>query len=106
MKRRHESGLGRGFWALFAAQFLGAFNDNAFKAALTLAIAFREPGATGPSSTALVALAGGLFLLPFALFSGLAGELADRLEKQRLIRLTKLAECGVLLLGAVALALP
>jgi hypothetical protein len=37
-------------------------------------------------------LAQGLFILPFFLFSALAGQLADKYEKSRLIRRTRLAE--------------
>ena len=44
--------LGRGFWALFATQFLGAFNDNLFKTALAVAITFEAAslGKLGPTS--------------------------------------------------------
>jgi len=97
--------LGRGFWALFTTQFLGAFNDNLFKTALAVAITFEAAslGKLGPTS--LVALSGALLILPFALFSALAGQLADRYPKQRLIVLTKLAECAIMTVGSVGLML-
>src|SRR6266536_964383 len=93
--RSQSKPLGRGFWALFATQFLGAFNDNLFKTSLAVAITFEAAslGSLGP--TWLVALSGGLLILPFALFSALAGQLADRYPKQRSMRATKLAECVV-----------
>jgi len=95
--------LGRGFWALFTTQFLGAFNDNLFKTALAVAITFEAAslGKLGPTS--LVALSGGLLILPFALFSALAGQLADRYPKQRLIALTKIAECVIMSIGSAGL---
>src|SRR6187402_1150451 len=97
--------LGRSFWALFSTQFLGAFNDNLFKTALAVAITFEAAslGQLGPTS--LVALSGGLLILPFALFSALAGQLADRYPKQRLMRLTKIAECVIMSIGGAGLML-
>jgi 1-acyl-sn-glycerol-3-phosphate acyltransferase len=95
--------LGAGFWALFTTQFLGAFNDNLFKTTLTLGITYQARTFAGLAPTALVALAGALLILPFALFSALAGQLADRYPKQRLIVLTKLGECAIMLVGAAGL---
>lgn len=97
--------VGRGFWSLFAAQFLGAFNDNLFKTTLTVSITFEAASFGGLEPTALVALAGALLILPFALFSALAGQLSDRLPKHRLIRLTKLGECLIMTLGGAGLVL-
>lgn len=103
MSKRGTETLGRGFWALFTAQFLGAFNDNLFKTTLTVGITFSGMSLGGLPPTALVALAGALLILPFVLFSALAGQLADRLPKHRLITLTKLGECGIMLLGGAGL---
>ncbi|MET0794534.1 MAG: MFS transporter, partial [Polyangiaceae bacterium] len=105
MSSNQSQPLGAGFWALFTTQFLGAFNDNLFKTALAVAITFEASslGSLGPTS--LVALSGALLILPFALFSALAGQLADRYPKQRLIRLTKLAECGIMTVGGAGLVL-
>lgn len=89
----------RRFLPLFLTQALGALNDNLFKSALVVLIAFRNQD----GGAALVALAGGLFILPYLLASATAGQLADRLEKARLIRLTKLFEVVLMLLGAAGL---
>ncbi len=86
----------RRFLPLFLAQALGALNDNLFKNALVVLVVFRMAEG-GP---ALVALAGGLFILPYALFSALAGQLADRFDKSRLIRMTKLAEVALMAAAA------
>ncbi len=93
----------RRFLPLFATQFLGAFNDNLFKNALAILVAYRLAEAQGLDGRLLVTLAGGVFILPFFLFSATAGHLADRYDKARLIRLVKAAEIGVMSLGAVAL---
>ncbi len=92
----------RRFLPLFVTQFLGAFNDNIFKNALVLLIAYRLT--TSLDTGLLINLAAGLFILPFFLFSALAGQLADRFEKSRLIRLLKLAEIVIMIIGALALA--
>src|SRR5690606_38579341 len=44
-----------------------------------------------------------IFILPFFLFSAFAGQLADKYEKARIVRLTKLWEIGCMALGALAL---
>jgi len=90
----------RRFLPLFATQLLGAFNDNLFKGAIVILAVYR---AGGESGAVMAMLAGGLFILPFLLFSALAGELADRLPKPLLIRRVKFLEILVMLLGAVAL---
>ena len=90
----------RGFAGLFVAQMLGAMNDNLFKNALVVLVLFRGTGRTW-----LIPLAGGIFILPYVLFSSLAGQLADRLDKSRLIRATKLYEIGLMIAAAIGLAL-
>ncbi|MCB9652150.1 MAG: MFS transporter, partial [Deltaproteobacteria bacterium] len=91
----------RRFWALFSTQFLGAFNDNLFKNALVIMIAYRamRVGSLGPDE--LVALSAGLFILPFFLFSATAGQIADKLSKARLMRWVKAAEIAIMGLAAV-----
>ena len=95
----------RRFWPLFVAQFFGAFNDNFFKSTLVLLLTFREATFAGLGARELVALAGGVFILPYFLFSAFAGQLADKYPKATLIRWVKLAEVGVLLLGSLSFAL-
>ncbi len=89
----------RRFLGLFIAQFLGAAHDNLLKAAVVVLVSFGDDPDTG---AALATLAAGLLMLPFLLFSPLAGELADRYGKPRLVRLTKAGEVG-LALAALAL---
>ncbi|WP_321277362.1 MFS transporter [Thiomicrorhabdus indica] len=90
------------FPTLFFVQFLGAFNDNLFKNALVVWFTFKL--ATNESDGGLlVTLAAGLFILPFVLFSAFAGRLADTYDKIALIKKIKLAEIGIMGLGALAL---
>jgi len=90
----------RRFGPLFLTQFCGAFNDNVFKNALVLLITFQSGAVFGLAPALAVQLAAGLFILPFFLFSALAGQFADKFEKTRLIRLIKLVEIGIALIAA------
>ncbi|HWP65009.1 MAG TPA: MFS transporter [Candidatus Limnocylindria bacterium] len=93
----------RRFGPFFWTQFLGALNDNLFKNALVILFAFGA--ATSPlSADVLVNLAGGVFMLPFFLFSALAGQLADKIEKTRIIRAVKAFEVAIMAFGAVGFA--
>ncbi len=87
----------RRFLPLFLTQTLGALSVNLFRSALAVLILYRAAESGGAT---LVALSGGLLVLPNALLSATAGQLADQLEKTRLIRLTKLGEV-VLMAAAV-----
>ena len=93
----------RRFAPLFVAQALGAFNDNVFRNALVILVTYRLARQQGWDTATLVALAGGVFILPFFLFSGHAGELADRMDKAAIARMVKLAEIGIALLAALSL---
>ncbi|MBX2799496.1 MAG: MFS transporter [Myxococcales bacterium] len=95
----------RRFWPLFWTQFLGAFNDNFFKNALVILITFRAVHIAGIPPEQMVALSTAVFILPYFLFSGFAGLLADKLDKAAVVRGTKLAEIGVMALGAAGFVL-
>ena len=96
----------RRFLPLFITQFFGAFNDNLFKNAMVILILFKAKKVFGFDSSQMVVLAGGVFILPFFLFSATAGQLADKYEKSRLIRIIKLAEIAVMGIGALGFLLP
>jgi 1-acyl-sn-glycerol-3-phosphate acyltransferase len=89
----------RRFGPLFATQFLGAFNDNVFKNALVIVLAFHATTWTTLSAGELANLAQALFILPFFLFSAQAGQIADRYEKSRIMRYVKIAEIGIMALA-------
>src|SRR6186997_654817 len=92
----------RRFAPLFWCQFFSAFNDNFLKNALVILILFQIGGT---HAEALVSLAGAVFIAPFFLLSGLAGELADRFDKAVVARRLKLAEIGVAALSIAGFAL-
>jgi len=96
--------LKRRFLPLFATQFLGAFNDNLFKTALVLLVTYHVYSDESREA-AFNAIAGGLFILPFFLFSAIAGQLADGHDKARIIRIVKTAEIAIMAFGAAGLLL-
>ncbi len=83
------------------AQFLGAFNDNVYKMIVSFtAVRIAVDAAT---SGRYLALSGAVFILPFILFSGYAGQLADRYSKTRVLQITKALEIVTMLMGIAAL---
>ncbi|HWA39759.1 MAG TPA: MFS transporter [Burkholderiales bacterium] len=90
----------RRFGPFFGVQFLGAMNDNVFKQALVILLAYQTARYTTMSSDTLQNLAQALFVLPFFLFSAIAGQIADKYEKSRLITVTVALELACMALGA------
>jgi 1-acyl-sn-glycerol-3-phosphate acyltransferase len=93
----------RRFAAFFWAQFLGAFNDNLFRNALIVLATFRSVSVLGLPADQVVAIAGGVFTLPFFLFSASAGQVADKYPKHRVLRWVKACEIPAMGFGAFAL---
>ncbi len=91
------------FLPLFLVQFLGAFNDNLLKTVLVVLIAYGLWDINGWDPAVLVAVAAGLFILPFILFCPLAGNLSDKYDKAEMIRWVKKAEIVIALLAVLAL---
>ena len=91
----------RRFLPLFTTQFLSAFNDNLFKIALVLLIKFQIDDLTAGDSQTLTTLAAGIFILPFIIVSPLAGQLADKFDKSRLIQIIRACEIFLMILGGV-----
>ena len=97
---KKSAGILKGsFGALFWTQFLGAFNDNLFKNALVITLTFGGGAHFGLEAEQLVPLTAAAFIVPFFLFSAVAGQLADKLPKGQLIRWVKAAEIGILALA-------
>jgi len=93
----------RRFGPFFGVQFLGAMNDNVFKQALVILLAYQTASFTAMSSDTLQNVAQALFVLPFFLFSATAGQLADKYEKSTLITVTVSIELACMALGTVGL---
>ncbi|MBD3809260.1 MAG: MFS transporter [Sulfuricurvum sp.] len=87
------------FAPLFGTQFLGAFNDNLYKNTLAVLLTFQATEWTSISSALLAPLIGAVFIAPFFLFSGLSGEIADRLDKARLARIVKVWEITMMIIA-------
>ena len=91
----------QGFQAFLWTQFLGAFNDNLFKIVVSLlAVQMATSAAAGRN----LSLVGAIFILPFLLFSGYAGQLADVYSKRSVLIVTKSLEIVTALLGLLAFA--
>jgi len=88
-------------WFLNIAQFFGALNDNLFKF-LTIYLLIDLKGIEASSD--ILFLIGIAFVLPFLLFSSVAGVLADRFSKQKVIVLLKALEVVIIIVGFVAYA--
>ena len=96
----------RRFAPFFWTQFLGAANDNVYKNALVIFVAYHAAARAALDANTLVNLAAGLFILPFVLLSATAGQLADKYEKSRVIRYIKLFEIAIMVIGLAGFALP
>jgi len=91
----------RRFAPFFWTQFLGAFNDNLFKTALVVVLAFETANWTTLDPTLATNLVPGLFILPYVLFSATSGQIAEKIEKGQLARFIKWLEIGIM--GVAAL---
>lgn len=91
----------RRFTSMFLTQFLGAFNDNVFKQALILVLTYTAASQLGVAVSVLNNLAAMLFILPYFLFSALAGQLADKFEKSWLTKNIKLLELAIMVIASI-----
>lgn len=89
----------RRFLPLFTTQFLGAFNDNLFKTSMVVFATYHILSDPGQEQN-FNALATALGVIPFALLSALAGQLADTHDKSTIIRIVKTAEILIMLVGS------
>lgn len=90
----------RRYLPLFVTQFFNAFNDNVFKNALVILITYRIVQSLAAEQYYL-ALTGGIFILPFFLFSATAGQIADKFEKTVIIRWIKFLEIIFMIVGII-----
>ncbi|MBB2495773.1 MFS transporter [Aquipseudomonas ullengensis] len=90
----------RRFLPFFVTQLLGAFNDNVFKQGLIFVVLFGM-AFSDKTGNLLVNFCHMLFILPFFLFSALGGQFGEKFAKDALIRMIKLAEIAIMLVGAL-----
>ena len=86
------------FAPFFITMGLGAFNDNLFKSALAILIAYNFPK---EQADIYIQISAGLFILPFVLFSGISGQICDKYEKTKLMQLIKSLE--ILIMGVAVI---
>ena len=93
----------KSFKALMVTQFLGAFNDNAFKIVITLLALKTITGSE--AGTNLITIIAAIFIIPFIIFSPYAGYCADKFSKRSVIVSMKIAEAIIMCMGFWALTL-
>src|ERR1700735_5158612 len=91
------------FQSFLWTQFLAAFNDNVYK--MIVSVGAVELAANQMLGARYLALSGAVFVLPFLLFAGYAGQIADRFSKTRVLQITKAFEIAIMAFGIVALSI-
>jgi MFS family permease len=86
---------------LFWVQFLGALNDNVFKNALVILLTYQGINLFGLNSKLLVAMAGGVFILPFFLFSSISGEISHKYDRVLIVRWVKRLEVLIMVFASM-----
>ena len=93
----------RRFLPLFIAQAIGAFNDNAFRSALSMLFIYGMTREQLPNPEGANSLSAALLIIPYFLFSAFAGQLADKYDKAVIARRIKLAEIGLITIASYSL---
>jgi len=91
------------FLPLFVAQAIGAFNDNAFRLSLSTLYVYGSLSKVIADPEAMNSYLAALLVLPFFLFSALAGQLADKFDKALVARRVKLLEIGLIAIASYSL---
>jgi MFS family permease len=91
----------RRFLPVFLVQFLGAFNDQVYQKAFVALVTYRLADQMGMDVALLGVIASGLFILPFAVVTPTAGQLADRVDKAVMMRWVKAWEIVVMGLAVI-----
>jgi acyl-[acyl-carrier-protein]-phospholipid O-acyltransferase/long-chain-fatty-acid--[acyl-carrier-protein] ligase len=84
-----------GFRAFLWTQLLGALNDNLYKTIVSL----RAVEVAASAGLDYLSMAGAVFVLPFLLFSGYSGHLADKVSKRTVMIAVKVFEIGAMTMG-------
>ncbi len=98
--------LSRRYFPLFITQFLGAFNDNFLKNAMVMLITFSGAKVFGFDPAQMVTLTGGIFILPFFIFSATAGQLSDLYDKAAIARWVKVSEIAIMIIAGIGFLIP
>ncbi len=92
-----------GFVSLLVTQFFGAANDNLLKQVLAFMVIVGGvwENKLGEGGQGWVSLC---LTVPFILFSGYAGQLADRVSKSRIVRWMKIIEIPIAIVAGIGFA--
>ena len=88
------------FGPFFITQVLGAVNDNIFRFAFIVMVTVGLIQSTWLTPLQVGSVVNAIFVLPFLLFSASAGQLTDKFNKTRIIRLVKDLEIVIALIAA------
>src|ERR1700719_4462596 len=94
----------RRFLPFFIAQACGAFNDNLFKNVLVILVTYQATRWSTLRPELLANVAAGLFIFPFVVFSGLAGQLGERFDKARILKCVKALEIAIMIVAGIGFA--
>ena len=89
----------RRFYPILITQACGCFNDNLLKSALVMLITYKAVFETSIPSPLLISIINSAFVLPFIIFAGLSGQIADKYDKAKIIQVIKAVEIGIVLLS-------
>jgi 1-acyl-sn-glycerol-3-phosphate acyltransferase len=91
----------RRFLPFFCAQACGAFNDNLLKNVLIILVTYQAARWSALRPELLANIAAALFIAPFVVFSGIAGQLGERFDKTRILKGVKALEIIIMLVAAI-----
>ncbi len=91
----------RRFLPFFVTQACGAFNDNLLKNVLIILVTYQAARWSTLRPELLTNIAAGLFIVPFAVFSGIAGQLGERFDKTLILKSVKALEIAIMLVAAI-----
>src|SRR5450631_1044897 len=94
----------RRFLPFFITQACGAFNDNLFKNVLIILVTYQATRWSTLRPELLANIAAGLFILPFVVFSGLAGQMGERVDKTRILKTVKALEIAIMIVAGIGFA--
>jgi len=85
------------FLPIFIVQFCGCLNDSILKNAIIILITYKLSTQLVDSTQLLVLVANAIFVLPFAIFASIAGQVADKYERSTIVKIIKLFELAIIL---------
>jgi hypothetical protein len=91
----------RRFLPFFCAQACGAFNDNLLKNLLIILVTYQAARWSALQPELLTNIAAGVFIAPFVIFSGLAGQLGERFDKARILKIVKAVEVLIMIVAGI-----